>query len=78
MHTMKKLKTGLIMKQNGSMETQMNEVQKIKHSIKSTRKSYKVKPSGNKLRKAAEKHRADHSNPGGIVSNYFREKNLRV
>jgi hypothetical protein len=56
----------------------MNEVQKIKHSIKSTRKSYKVKPSGNKLRKAAEKHRADHSNPGGIVSNYFREKNLRV
>lgn len=56
----------------------MNEVQKIKQEIKSTKKSCKVRPVGSKLIKAAKNHRADHSNPGGVVSSYFREKNARV
>jgi len=31
-----------------------------------------------KIAKAASKHRADHSNPGGIISEYFRQKRARV
>lgn len=36
------------------------------------------KPAGSKLKRAAAKHRADHSNPGGVVSDFFREKNTRL
>ncbi len=31
-----------------------------------------------KIIKACKKHRCDHSNPGGIVSEYFRQKNSRI
>ena len=34
--------------------------------------------AGTKFAKAAKKHRADHSNPGGVVSAYFRAKNSKV
>lgn len=31
-----------------------------------------------KMKKAASKHRLDHSNPGGVVSEFFRQKRSRV
>ena len=34
--------------------------------------------AGAKLKKRMKKHRADHSNPGGIISEYFRQKNSKV
>jgi len=31
-----------------------------------------------KIAKACSKHRADHSNPGGIISEYFRQKRAKI
>jgi hypothetical protein len=31
-----------------------------------------------KIAKAASRHRADHSKPGGVVSEYFRQKRSRI
>lgn len=38
----------------------------------------KVCPVGKKILKAMSKHRADHSNPGGVVSEYFRQKRSKI
>lgn len=37
-----------------------------------------TRPAGVKIAKAAGKHRADHSNPGGIISEFFRQKRYRL
>lgn len=34
--------------------------------------------AGSKIAKACGKHRCDHSNPGGVVSDFFREKRTRL
>ena len=36
------------------------------------------RPAGLKLFRRGQKHRADHSNPGGVVSDYFRQRNSKV
>lgn len=37
-----------------------------------------INHGGRKIKKAALKHRADHSNPGGVVSEYFRQKRAKI
>ena len=37
-----------------------------------------VNESGTKMKKRAKKHRLDSSNPGGVVSEYFRAKNSKI
>ena len=43
-----------------------------------TKGAYGNGVGGNKFSKACARHRADHSNPGGVVSEFFREKRTRL
>jgi hypothetical protein len=35
-------------------------------------------PVGTKASKRISKHNLDHSNPGGVVSEFFRQKNAKI
>ena len=52
---------------------ELNQYKEVKGAF-----GHSLKPVGTKLARRASKHRADHSNPGGIISEYFRQKNSKV